>query len=55
MAKYLCVQSGALLLLGSATPSLETMYSAKQGVYAYYRLCGRFNEMDLPRVLIVDL
>ncbi len=33
VAKYRCVQAGALLLLGSATPSVETMYGAQSGGY----------------------
>ena len=31
VAKYRCVQENALLVLGSATPAVETMYSAREG------------------------
>lgn len=45
----------ALVLLGSATPSLESMYAAKQGIYTLYQLPDRFNGKDLPKVELVDL
>lgn len=45
----------ALVLLGSATPSLETMYLAKAGVYSLYRLTERYNKMHLPTVELVDM
>ena len=48
-------KEGALVLLGSATPSIETMYRAKTGVYGLYTLHRRFNGRPLPRVEIVDM
>ena len=45
----------ALVLLGSATPSVETMYRARTGVYTLCRLAGRFNGMALPQVRLVDM
>ncbi len=45
----------ALVVLGSATPSVETMYRAKQGTYALYRLKHRFGGRPLPQVDIVDM
>lgn len=55
VAKYRCHQSGALLLLGSATPTVETMYSARQGVYHSFALQTRYNQMELPRVIVADM
>ena len=55
VAKYRCVQNNALLLLGSATPSVETMYRAKQGSYHLFVLQRRFNERALPDVRIADM
>ena len=55
VAKYRCAHSGALLLLGSATPDIESMYSAKSGRYRLLRLDRRFNETPLPPVLIADM
>ena len=48
-------KENALVLLGSATPSVETMYRAKTGLYQLYRLEGRYNGKSLPRVEIVDM
>ncbi len=48
-------KENALVLLGSATPSIETMYRAKAGAYTLYRLENRYNGRSLPRVEIVDL
>ena len=49
------VKETALVLLGSATPSIETMYHAKQGHYRLYTLRERFNGHPLPRVEMVDM
>jgi len=48
-------REGALVLLGSATPSVETMYRAKSGVYRLYTLKERFGGRSLPRVEIIDM
>lgn len=48
-------KEGALVLLGSATPSIETMYRAKTGAYRLYTLRQRYNGKTLPKVEIVDL
>ena len=45
----------ALVLLGSATPSIESMYRAKSGIYRLYRLQNRYNGRPLPEVSIVDM
>ena len=45
----------ALVLLGSATPSVETMYRAKTGAYRLYRLRTRYGGRQLPEVRIVDM
>ncbi|MBQ3010693.1 MAG: primosomal protein N' [Oscillospiraceae bacterium] len=55
IAKYLCAKSGATLVLGSATPSLETGFAAETGRYHRFVLPGRFNESALPPVSIVDM
>ena len=48
-------KEGALVLLGSATPSIETMYRAKSNDYAPYRLTSRYNGRPLPEVEVVDM
>lgn len=55
VAKFLCAKTGALLVLGSATPSVESMYGAKTGKYELVKLTGRYNEKSLPYVRIVDM
>nr|MBQ8243692.1 primosomal protein N' [Oscillospiraceae bacterium] len=45
----------ALVLLGSATPSVESMYRAKNGIYRLYTLKERYNGKPLPEVEIVDM
>ena len=45
----------ALVLLGSATPSVESMYRAKSGAYRLYQLQERYNGRPLPEVEIVDM
>ena len=48
-------KENALVLLGSATPSIESMYRAKSGVYRLYELKERYNGRPLPDVEIVDM
>ncbi len=55
IAKYRCVQHHALLVLGSATPLVESMYQAKQGHYALFEMHQRYNQRELPRVIIADM
>ncbi len=45
----------ALVLLGSATPSVESMYRAKTGAYRLYSMQKRFGGRELPWVSIVDM
>ena len=45
----------ALVLLGSATPSVESMYRAKTGAYRLWQLPERFGGRKLPQVSIVDM
>lgn len=45
----------ALVVLGSATPSIESMYRAKNGLYRLYTLRQRYNGRPLPEVEIVDM
>ena len=49
------VKEQALVLLGSATPSVETMYRAKRGDHTLYRLQNRYNGKTLPDVSLVDM
>ncbi len=49
------VKENALVVLGSATPAIETMYRAKKGDYCLYTLRERFGGRSLPEVQIVDM
>lgn len=49
------VREKALVVLGSATPSIESMYRAKSGAYRLYMLKERYNGRPLPDVEIVDM
>lgn len=46
---------GCPLVLGSATPSLESYARAKNGVYDLYELTNRINGRDLPHITMVDM
>ena len=48
-------QAEATLLLGSATPSLESFYNAEKGKFRLLRLPERIEGKPLPRVEVVDV
>ena len=55
VAMWRGLREHALVLFGSATPSIETMYHAKRGDYSLYTLTQRYNGKDLPEVRIIDM
>lgn len=55
VAKYRAAQENCLLLLGSATPSVESYYAAEQGAYKLFRLEHRFQNVPLPQTLLADM
>lgn len=55
VAEELCRMKGASLALGSATPSLESYYRAKQGEITLFPLKERLAGGALPRVYVEDL
>jgi len=54
-AIYLGGLSGAKVLLGSATPSLETYFNAKAGKFGLVELNERYGDVKLPSIQLVDL
>ena len=46
---------GAKVLLGSATPSLESFHNSQTGKYGYVSLDKRFEETELPQITVVDI
>lgn len=55
VAKYRCAKTNSLLLLGSATPDIESRYAAEIGKYKFFQIHERYNAMQLPSVEIVDM
>ncbi len=55
VAAFRCGQSGALLLLCSATPSMESFYKAKTGIYTFIPLRERYGGYRLPKAYVVDM
>lgn len=55
VAKFRCAYHKALLLLCSATPSVETTYFAQKGRYSMYPLPSRYGPAELPQVTIADM
>ena len=55
VAQWRGLKENALVLLGSATPSVESMFYAKSGRYQLYTLKNRFGGRPLPKVEIVDM
>ena len=55
VARQRAAESGALLLLASATPSTESFYAAQHGRTQLVRLTQRYGGNPLPTVQIVDM
>lgn len=55
VARFRCAKAGALMLLSSATPSVESFYAAKTGRYDLLRLDERYGGAELPDVIVVDM
>ncbi|MBE7032717.1 MAG: primosomal protein N' [Ruminococcaceae bacterium] len=55
IAHFLAKKHNCPLILGSATPSIESYYKAKQGDYTLIELLDRFNKKPLPDVFISDM
>jgi primosomal protein N' (replication factor Y) len=47
--------SGACVVLGSATPSLESRYNAEKGKYTLLELPGRIGARPMPKVELIDM
>ncbi len=55
VAKRRVQQENAVLVLGSATPSIESYYGAQQGRYPIFTLRERYQGAALPQVTIADI
>ncbi len=54
-AVYLAGSSDAAIILGTATPSLESFYNAKSAKYALVSLNKRFGKAVMPEILVADM
>lgn len=48
-------QSGAAVVLASATPSVESYYKAQTGEYTLLEMNKRYNENKMPEICVVDM
>jgi len=55
LAEIISDKLGSQLLLGSATPRIETFQKAKTGDYHLFELKSRFHQSQLPESIIIDL
>lgn len=55
VATVLAKMHGAKILLGSATPSIETRYKAETGRFGLVELFERYSGASLPQIRIVDI
>lgn len=55
VARFRCAYHRSLLLLASATPSVETFSAAMSGRYKMFRLSNRYGQARLPSVHTVDM
>ena len=54
-AIYLARLHGAKVVLGSATPSVETYFNAQNGKYGLVELNERFGGVAMPRIVVVNM
>lgn len=55
IARFRCAHNNALLVLASATPSVETYTNAMSGRYGFVKLHERYGKAVLPQVVTVDV
>lgn len=55
IAKWRAEKHQAVLILGSATPAVETYYLARTGKYRWLPLRERINQLSYPTIQIVDM
>ena len=53
-AAILGLYSGAKLLLGTATPSFESLYNGRRGKYGLVKLESRYGNVALPQIILAD-
>lgn len=55
IARFRCARNNAVMLLASATPSIESYHKAKKGIYTLVELTERYGAATLPKAETVDM
>lgn len=55
VALFRARQYGSAVILASATPSIESYYKAKKGIYTLLEMKNRCNNAFMPKISIVDM
>ena len=55
MAIWLANDLNSKVILGSATPSLESFYNTKKGKFALVQLMNRYLDTELPKIELIDM
>ena len=55
IARYRCASHNAVMLLASATPSVESYYKAEIGSYTLVELKERYNSGPMPKAILCDM
>lgn len=55
IAKFRADYNGCKLVLGSATPSVESYLKAKEGIFNLVKMPERINKRPLPEVIVADM
>ncbi|MCL2096124.1 MAG: primosomal protein N' [Oscillospiraceae bacterium] len=55
VARFRCAKNNAMMILSSATPLIESYYKAENKIYNLIKLDGRYNESELPEIIIADM
>ncbi len=55
IARFRCNYHKALMLLCSATPSVESYFKAQKGVYSFFKLENRYGGFQMPDVALADI
>ena len=53
-ARSVAIMLGTKVLLGSATPSMESYHNARTGKYGLVELTQRYKDIELPEIQVVD-
>jgi len=54
-AQILALFSGARVILGTATPSFESLHNARVGKFGYVHLDQRFGKGEAPEIILADV